>query len=97
MEQPLLPHKEVLVKKRESYLKRRKKIILAIIGVVCLVILFLYLYQFTNLIVRLPESLSSTSQPGDWAMFRHDLTHSGSTNRIGNIPQGNLKWSFTTD
>jgi outer membrane protein assembly factor BamB len=97
MEQPLLPDKEVLVKKRESYFKRRKKYILGTIGILCLTILFLYLYQFTNLIVRLPESLSSTSQPGDWAMFRHDLTHSGSTSRIGNVPQGNLKWSFRTD
>ena len=85
---------EQFEERRRSYFKRKKIIIFSIIGVICLLILFFYLYSFTDVIVRLPKSLSSSSQPGDWAMFRHDPYHSGNTGETSALPEGKLKWSF---
>jgi outer membrane protein assembly factor BamB len=90
---------EKVNRRREAYLKRRKifrigSISLASIALVTLV--FLPLYNFTDIIRKPPQDISSDSSPGEWAMFRHDLAHSGSAGTAV-VPQGTLKWSFSTD
>jgi len=93
MENEVQKKDEGFEKRRKSYFKRKKVVIFSIIGIICLLILFFWLYGFTDVIIRLPKSLSSSPQPGDWAMFRHDLYHTGSTGDTGIIPEGKLKWS----
>jgi len=86
-------------RRREAYLKRKKKIKLAIIGFTSLAVLglvCLYLYNFTDNVFKPPQEVNSDPLPGEWTMFRHDLTRSGSAETSGILPQGVLKWVFST-
>lgn len=90
---------EAATRQRHAYLKRKRNIKLAVIGAGVLSILFstlLILFYFTDVIITPPKSINSNSQPGDWAMFRHDLAHSGSGGATAAVPQGTLKWVFPT-
>ena len=90
---------EKVNRRREAYLKRRKRIKIGAISLTSLaflVFVFLPLYNFTDLIVKPPQNVNSNSLPGDWAMFRHDLAHSGSAGPTGILPQGTLKWTYST-
>lgn len=90
--------KEV-TRRREAYLKRKKVIKVVTASLASLVILafvYLSLYYSTDIIVKPPQEVNSNSLPGEWAMFRHDLGHSGTTNSINTLPQGTLKWLFPT-
>ncbi|MDP3878762.1 MAG: PQQ-binding-like beta-propeller repeat protein, partial [Dehalococcoidales bacterium] len=59
-------------------------------------IAFLGLYTFTDVMARPSQGINSDSAPGEWAMFRHDLSRSGSNDPGGPLPQGTLKWVFST-
>lgn len=90
---------EEITRHREAYLKRRKGIKLAVIGLSVLALLsttFFSLIYFTDVILKPPQNLNSNSLPGEWAMFHHDLGHSGSPGATSTIPQGTLKWVFKT-
>lgn len=82
--------------RRAAILRRRRIIWLTVLGVILLVILFLSLYQFTDVIFGLSEEVESAPQSGDWTMFRRDLSHTGSINPGSDLPQGTLKWTFST-
>ena len=82
--------------RRQKRLKRRRIIRITALGIACLVILFLCLYQFTDIMFGLSEDLESSSGPGEWAMFRRDLSHTGSINPGAILPRGEVKWTFTT-
>lgn len=97
MGNPLLERDPLLEQKRLAYFRRRKKTRLSAISVVCLIVIFLGVYHFTDLIFGPPEGLSSASLAGEWAMFRHDLHRSGSSNPSGILPRGTLSWVFSTD
>jgi len=58
---------------------------------------FLSIYSFTDVILAPSPTLNSDSPPGQWTMFRHDLSRSGSINPTSPAPKGTLKWSFPTD
>jgi outer membrane protein assembly factor BamB len=87
--------REELETRRKIWRKRRWIIALSIIGVFCLVVSMMSLVQCTDLIVSVSEGAQSSPQNGDWAMFRRDLLHSGSTGDNITLPQGNLKWTFS--
>ncbi len=90
---------EELDRRREAFLKRKKRIktgIFSGIGAVIVALTLVILINFTDAITSPDEALSSNSAPGDWAMFRHDNLRSGSDGNTGLIPEGVLKWSFTT-
>jgi outer membrane protein assembly factor BamB len=55
---------------------------------------FLSIYSVTDLILAPLPTLNSNPLPGEWTMFRHDLSHSGTINPGITQPQGELKWSF---
>lgn len=93
---PNLVKREELEQRRQHVLKRRKVIWLSLIGVVVLAIVFFSVYQFTDVIFGLSEEVQSAPQSGDWTMFRRDLSHTGNNNPDGALPQGNLKWTFST-
>lgn len=84
-----------LERRRKIILRRRRIIWLTILGVVLVAILFLSLYQFTDVIGGISEEKESSPQSGDWTMFRHDLNHTGSINPGSDLPEGKLKWTFT--
>src|SRR4030042_1006208 len=90
-----LPRREDLDQRRKSILKRRRIILFSILGVVVLFILFVLLYNFTDIFFGVSEDLESAPQNGDWVMFRHDQAHTGSTG-AGESVDGTLKWTFTT-
>jgi outer membrane protein assembly factor BamB len=83
--------------RRQQKGKRRHIIRISILSVVCLLIVFLALYQFTDIMYGLTETIESSAEPGEWAMFRHDLSHTGSINPGATIPEGNVKWTFEAD
>jgi outer membrane protein assembly factor BamB len=86
-------------RRREAYLKRKKRIKIAIIAFTPLAVLAcvcLCLYNFTDTVFKPPQEVNSNPLPGEWTMFRHDLAHSGSAETSGLLPQGTLKWVFPT-
>ncbi len=89
-----------ILKRWLSHLKRKKIIKLITITLVPIIILvsavFTSSYYLSALIFKPPQDLNSNSLPGEWAMFRHDLGRSGSTNPSDILPQGTLKWVFPT-
>jgi len=88
---------EELENRRRAILKRRRITWLTAISVICMLIVVLILYQFTDVIFGLSENTQSVPQSGEWAMFRHDPTHTGSTDPNGIMPRGTLKWTFATE
>ncbi len=87
-------------KRRLSRLKRRKIIKAIAIRLVLFITLvsavYFGLYYFTDIVSEPPQGVNSDSLPGEWAMFRHDLGRSGTTDSSGTLPQGKLKWVFPT-
>ncbi|HEY41752.1 MAG TPA: PQQ-like beta-propeller repeat protein [Dehalococcoidia bacterium] len=55
---------------------------------------FLSIYSLTDVIFAPSPTINSSPAEGEWSMFRHDLSHSGSINHGTTQPQGELKWSF---
>jgi len=88
-------------KRRLFYRKLRKTIKVSASILVPLIILasavLLVLYSFTDIVVQPPQGVNSDSLPGEWAMFRHDLGHSGTIDSGGIFPRGTQKWAFSTD
>ena len=73
----------------------RRRVVKAIIfGLIFLSAVFFVLYDVFDILFRPPEQVNSTSLPGEWAMFRHDPGHSGTTDSSGSLPRGELKWVF---
>jgi outer membrane protein assembly factor BamB len=87
---------EELEQKRTEHLKRRKRIWLISIGVFVLLVVFFVLFQFTDIIARISQNAESAPQGGEWSMFRRDLVHSGNSANSSSLPEGTLKWTFTT-
>ncbi|MDP2731321.1 MAG: PQQ-binding-like beta-propeller repeat protein [Dehalococcoidales bacterium] len=85
--------------RRKFYIIRKKLGKAVAIGFIPLAILavafFLFSYS-TDTIFKPPQDLTSSSLPGEWAMFRHDLSRSGNAGTDGILPQGKLKWLFPT-
>ncbi len=83
-----------------SRLQRRRRIKLVTLSLLALITLFSTvfagLYYLTDVVVAPPQAVNSNSLPGEWAMFRHDLNHSGTTGPSGILPQGTVKWIFST-
>ncbi len=88
------------IERRLSRLKRRKVIKVIAVRFAYLIILasvvYSGLYYLTDIVFKPPQGVSSNSLPGEWAMFRHDLGHSGTTGSSDILPQGTLKWAFST-
>ena len=82
---------EEILKRRLSYLKRRKIIKAIAISLVSFIILvsavYFGLYYFTDIVSKPPQGVNSNSLPGEWAMFRHDLGRSGTADSSGTLPQ----------
>jgi outer membrane protein assembly factor BamB len=76
--------------------KRRRRILFTSLGILVLLLVILGLYQFTDVIVGLSEDLQSAPQSGDWAMFRRDMSRTGSLNPDGVLPRGEIKWTHAT-
>ncbi|GAI35066.1 unnamed protein product, partial [marine sediment metagenome] len=60
-------------------------------------IVYAGLYYNTDIVFNPPQGVNSDSSQGEWAMFRHDLSHSSTTGSSSILPQGTLKWVFPTD
>lgn len=90
-----------IAKQRLSYLKRRKVIKAMAISLASLIILaaivYPALYYTTDIVYQPLQGINSNSLPREWAMFRHDLGRTGNADLAGILPQGTLKWVFTTD
>ena len=99
---PVLSSQEVeeIAKRRLFRLKLRrviKAITTSLVSVIVLVsAVYFGLYYFTDITSKPPQGVNSDSLPGEWAMFRHDLGHSGTTDSSSTLPQGKLKWVFST-
>jgi eukaryotic-like serine/threonine-protein kinase len=82
--------------KRTEHLKRRRNIWLIAIGVVVLLFAFFMVFEYSDLIIRIPHNAQSGPQGSDWSMFRRDLTHSGNADNSSAVLEGTLAWTFTT-
>ncbi len=87
---------DVLDSRRKALKKRRRLILLGSLGVFCLIIALLVLFQCTDLIIRIAEDVQSSPQANEWAMFRRDLFHTGNAGTNVTSPEGTLKWTFAT-
>ncbi len=63
--------------------------LIAMLSVTCVV-----LYYCTDVIMKPPLWLVSSSPPGQWTMFRHDLGRSGCSEPANTLPRGVVKWVF---
>jgi outer membrane protein assembly factor BamB/predicted nucleic acid-binding Zn ribbon protein len=92
---------QALMKRHQAYIRRRKVIRRLTVTLVPLLILAAVvlpiLYNYTNLLSRPLQDLNSSSAPEEWAMFHHDLSHSGAAGVTNATPQGLVEWAFTTD
>ncbi len=81
-------------------MKRRRVIKAIAISLASLIALvsavYFGLYYFSDIVSKPPQDVNSSSLPGEWAMFRHDLGRSGTADSSGTLPQGKLKWVFST-
>ena len=91
-----LQEAEEMSKRRLFRLKCRRVIKAVIISLAFLSAVYFGLYYFSDIVSKPPQGVNSNSLPGEWAMFRHDLGHSGATDSSGTLPQGKLKWVFST-
>jgi outer membrane protein assembly factor BamB len=89
--------RDVLEERRRVFLRRQRIIWLTVLGVICLAIIFLALYRFTEVIFGVSEDIQSVPQSGEWAMFRRDPMHTGSIGPNDILPKGKLAWTFATD
>lgn len=86
-------------RKRESYLRRKKIFKIALSCIASLVVIggiFIFLCYFTDIIVQPDTSIHSNPSPGNWSMFRHDLSHTGVIEASSVIPEGKVKWVYRT-
>jgi outer membrane protein assembly factor BamB len=74
------------------------RIVLIAVGAPLLLLsaIVFYLYGFTDIIFAPSPDINSSSLPGEWAMFRHDLGRTGAGNISLTDPEGKLKWSYQT-
>lgn len=89
----------VVQKQHENFLKRKRRIRFGILGgaaAAVIVLIFLFIFNYTDTFSVPPEEVNSDSPPGEWTMFRHDPLRSGSAGQTDILPEGTLKWSFTT-
>jgi eukaryotic-like serine/threonine-protein kinase len=85
---------------REKYRGRKKKIRIGIIGGavgVVILLVMLVIINYTDMLSVPPAEVNSDSLPGQWAMFHHDIFRTGSTGKSDILPEGKLKWSFSTE
>jgi len=77
--------------------KRIKRLATTIVPAIILItVVILSLFSLTDVIGEPSETINSNSLPGEWAMFQHDLIHSGTTPGAATLPQGTIKWAFNT-
>ena len=91
----MIPREQVEATQR--YRKKRRRIItFSVLGVVVLFVLYLVLTSFTDTIFRLNSDLISTTSPGDWPVLQHDMHRTGTADASGQLPQGQVAWTFET-
>lgn len=85
----------------DTRLERRKTIkktaYIAFPLIILVLAVFFGLYSLTDTIGKPLEAINSNSPPGEWAMFGHDVLHSGTDGETINLPQGEIKWTFKTE
>ncbi len=52
------------------------------------------LYKYSDVMAPIKADVNSNSRPGEWAMFRHDLSNSGVSGPTDVVPAGKVKWIF---
>lgn len=92
---------EEISKRRQAYLRRRRISRLIAVSLTSLIVLvalvFPVLYYITDALFTPPQSLDSNSPPGEWTMFRHDLSRSGAAGTSTTLLQGKIKWTFASE
>ena len=91
---------ERISEQHRADLRRRKRLIRIVSGSVSGLILvglvLLVLYNASAFPFRPSVISNSSSSPGEWSMFRHDLSNSGVATPGAVPPQGKVQWIFTT-
>ena len=78
--------------------KKRNRRIMISVGALILVaaVTLGMLYKYSDVLDKSYPTLNSDSPAGQWAMFRHDLLHSGVADSTGALPKGQVQWTFST-
>ncbi len=80
---------------KRARLRRRLKFGAAgVLGLALIGIILYSLFYFSDSVFKPPVTMSSNPPADEWTMFHRDLSHSGSYGEA--VPQGNLKWTFST-
>jgi outer membrane protein assembly factor BamB len=92
----MIPREQVEATQR--YRKKRRRIItFSIIGVILLIIAYILLSGFTDVIYRVNRDINVEVATTDWPVFQHDLQNTGVTGFSGTLPQGEVVWTFRTE
>lgn len=89
-----LRNTELRRRRSKNFVKKSLKI--AIPSVVVLIPIILTLYFWTDILVKPNQEINSGSPDGAWTMFGRDFGHAGSAGPNETLPEGTLKWSFST-
>jgi outer membrane protein assembly factor BamB/predicted nucleic acid-binding Zn ribbon protein len=84
---------EIRLKRRQN--RKRLINITAAVTLVCIVV-FLFVFYNTELIIKPSPTVNSNSPANQWSMFRHDFLHSGTADANAPLPQGAVQWTFAT-
>jgi hypothetical protein len=83
------------LKAPNTHRKRRRIIALSITGFVIFLAVFFVLFSYTDLIRKPVKDMYSNSGANEWAIFRHDIFHSGSVNPATTLPAGTVTKIFS--
>ncbi|MBN1685096.1 MAG: PQQ-binding-like beta-propeller repeat protein [Spirochaetales bacterium] len=88
---------------RTEWLSRRRirkiirRTVIAVVSALALTAIVIgILFYSTDLIAGPRPSINSESAAGEWAMFGYNLERAGSAGLNAAVPEGTLKWVFTT-
>jgi len=76
--------------------KRRRIILFSILGVIVLLVAYIGLSGFTDVLSRINKDINVQVTADDWPVFQHDLHHTGANGFSGTLPQGQVAWTFET-
>ena len=92
----MVVQRQALEEARQRRNKIRRRVLIIVGAVLAAIIILFPLYSYTDVITGHLGVTDSSPQSGEWSMFRHDLSRTGSYGNNSVLPSGKLKWTFTT-
>ena len=89
-----------IVRRYLRVIRRKRRLVLAALGLTYAILIGAYVVDTFNIKLPLPSpasDISSVSNAGEWAMLRHNPDRTGGTAGTAFVPEGTVKWRFSSD